>query len=528
MAMKNFYQQKINLILISQIIPFCAVAQSQKSNSSELPNIVYILADDMGYGDVSCYNENSKIKTPNIDKLASEGISFTDAHTSSSVCTPTRYGILTGRYNWRSVVKRGVLLGYSKALIEPERMTIGKLLQKKNYQTAFIGKWHLGWDWQFTGANDWDSGPLARSSKDPEVDFSKPIKNGPKEQGFNYSYGFSGSLDMAPYVYVENGQPTCIPVDTTESVDGKGFWRKGITGKDFIHAEVLPHLTEKSVQYINERKKSDQPFFLYFALPAPHTPILPTSEFMGKSNTNFYGDFVMQVDDVVGRIMNALEKNGLRKKTIVIFTTDNGCSPTANFEELAKIGHFPSYIFRGSKADIYEGGHRVPFIVRWPDRVNPGMKTDEIICTTDLMATMADVINYPLPDDAGEDSFSFLPVITGKNYKSPIREAIVHHSFQGRFAIRQGDWKLILWPGSGGWSYPKTEEEMKGLPGFQLYNLKSDPSEEKNLVNDYPLKVKELKELLAGYIRQGRSNPGQSQKNEAMDTWKEIDWMLNK
>jgi len=307
----------------------------------------------------------------------------------------------------------------------------------------------------------------------------------------------------------------------------KGFWRKGLTAPDFSHVDVLPHITDKSVQYINERARKNQPFFLYFALPAPHTPILPTTEFLGKSNTNFYGDFVLQVDDVVGKIMAAIEKNNISGNTIIIFTTDNGCSPTANFSELEKVGHNPNYIFRGHKADIYEGGHRVPFILSWPDKVEGGRQSDEIICTTDLMATVADLLNYNLPDNAAEDSYSFLPVLKGNDYKSPIREATVHHSIDGRFAIRKGDWKLILWPGSGGWSYPRDNEISKNMPGFQLYNLKNDPSEEKNLFIDNPAKVNELKELLAKYIEKGRSTPGEKQDNEGMDNWPEIDWIEN-
>ena len=516
--------ERYNLLIATLIAISASCSYSGEIVKSDNPNIIYILADDMGYGDVSSFNENSKIKTPNIDRLASEGIRFTDAHTSSAVCTPTRYGILTGRYNWRSELKSHALSGYSKALIEPERLTIGKLLQENNYHTAFIGKWHLGWDWHVTGPVGWQSGPLG-SVTDPEVDFSKPILNGPNERGFSYSYGFSGSLDMPPYVYVENDLATSIPADSTVCVDEKGFWRKGLTGDNFIHVDVLPHVTDKSVQYINERAQTNESFFLYFALPAPHTPILPTTEFMGKSNTNFYGDFVLQVDDVVGRIMEAVDKNGIRENTIVIFTTDNGCSPRANFKELAKVGHNPNYIFRGSKADIYEGGHHVPFILRWPAKVKKGSISDEIICTTDLLATVADLLDYPLPDNAAEDSYSFLPVLTDIGYNGPIREATVHHSIAGRFAIRQGDWKLILWPGSGGWSYPRDREINEAMPQFQLYNLKHDLSEEKNLVNDHQEKVAELKELLTGYIIRGRSTAGEPQENEGMDNWPQIDWI---
>ncbi len=339
-----------------------------------------------------------------------------------------------------------MLSGYSNALIAPERLTVAELLQENGYHTAFVGKWHLGWDWHFSGNPD----KIDQLSSHPEVDFSQPIQHGPADHGFTYSYGFSGSLDMPPYVYVENSQPTTIPQDSTVSTDEKGFWRKGLTGSDFSHTNVLPHLTDQAVQYIGRQAKSKQPFFLYFALPAPHTPILPTTEFMGKSNTNFYGDFVLQVDDVVRQVIAALEKQGIRENTMIIFTSDNGCSPRADFEELAAVGHDPSDVYRGHKADIYEGGHRVPFIVSWPDRMKGNFKTDETICTTDFMATAAAMVGVDLPDNAGEDSYSFLPVLLQEDYQPPLREATVHHSIEGRFAIRQGDWKLILWPGSGG------------------------------------------------------------------------------
>lgn len=505
------------------ILLIAAVSNAQPafSGRSAPPNIIFILADDLGYGDVSAYNEHSAWQTPHIDALAKAGMRFTDAHTSSAVCTPTRYSILTGRYNWRSTLKKGVLGGYSKALIESGRLTVGKLLQNKDYHTAFIGKWHLGWDWQFSGtAHDTDD-----LMGNPSVDFSKPVQNGPEERGFSYSYGFAGSLDMAPYVYVENGKATGIPRDTTRSVDDKGFWRKGITSDDFVHAEVLPHLTEKAIGYIDGHARGKQPFFLYFALPAPHTPILPATEFMGKSNANFYGDFVLQVDDVVGRVVAALERNGIRENTLVIFTSDNGCSPKANFKELASVGHHPSYIYRGHKADIYEGGHRVPFIVSWPGHIAEGSKTGEIICTTDFMATAAEVSGSRLPDDAGEDSYSLLPVLLGRSYHAPLREATVHHSINGNFAIRKGSWKLIMCPGSGGWSFPRTARELEGLPPIQLYNLERDPSEKENVAAGNAEKVRELKALLAKYVREGRSTPGAPQRNDGPDTWVGLEWM---
>jgi arylsulfatase A-like enzyme len=513
-------KQRLAHILWPIVAGLLAASVELHAQQNELPNIVLILADDLGYGDVSAFNKESRLMTQHIDRLAANGVLFTDAHTSASVCTPTRYSIMTGRYNWRSTLKKSVLGGYSKALIEPQRLTVGKMLQQQGYHTAFVGKWHLGWDWHING----EASELNKMAKNQPVDFSKPVLNGPKTRGFSYSYAFSGSLDMPPYVYVENDQPTTAVTRTTVSVDGKGFWREGPTGDDFNHAHVLPHLAEKAVHYIDERAKDKQPFFLYFALPAPHTPILPTSEFMGSSNTNMYGDFVLQVDGVVGQITEALEKHGVHENTMIIFASDNGCSPMANFKELASVGHHPSYIFRGAKADIFEGGHRVPFIVNWPGQIRQPFKTDEIICTTDFMATFAEITSYTLPPDAAEDSYSLLPVILQRSYKKPLREATVHHSNEGRFAIRKGNWKLILWPGSGGWSAP-TNDELKGFPEMQLYQLSVDPGEQHNVIASNPDVAKKLIALLTRYVRQGRSVPGPAQENDGNPVWEELAWM---
>jgi arylsulfatase A len=507
----------IGLIILALLCPGTSFLSLGQSNR---PNIVYILADDMGMGDVSGYNENSKIHTPNIDYIIQNGMKFTDAHTSSSVCTPTRYGILTGRYNWRSTLKSGVLGGYSKSLIEPERLTVGKILQQSGYHTGFIGKWHLGWNWEFKG----ETANLDDLNKNLEVDYTKPIKNGPQDLGFTYSYGFSGSLDMPPYVYVENSLATSVPDRETVNVDDKGFWRAGPTGSDFDHVQVLPHLTKQALGYITKQSNSGQPFFLYFALPAPHTPILPTTEFMGKSNTNMYGDFVLQVDDLVGKVITALKENGVFENTILIFTSDNGCSPKANFPELAKVGHNPSYIYRGHKADIYEGGHRVPFVVSWPEKIKRAQVSEEIICTTDLMATVAELTKFDLPVNAAEDSFSFLKVLEG-TAKEPVRTELVNHSIEGRFAIRKGKYKLILWPGSGGWSPPMTAGGLDHLPTYQLYDLESDPGEQINLIDREPQLAEVLKKDLIRLIKNGRSNTGPVMENDGEKIWSQISWI---
>ncbi len=515
--------KKTPIIALTALLAITLFSCSEKKEKKEMPNIVFILADDMGYGDVSACNEKSKIKTPFIDQLAEEGVMFTDAHTSSSVCTPTRYGILTGRYNWRSSLKSGVLSGYSKSLIKQERTTIAEFLKGNGYKTAYIGKWHLGWDWSIIEDND---KPRDNLNARPKVDFSKPVKNGPATHGFDYSYGFCGSLDMPPYVWVENDIPTMVPTKTTVDTGDQTWWREGLTSDDFDHEQVLPEITRETVGFIEENAGNDQPFFVYMPLPAPHTPILPTEPFQGKSGLeNPYGDFVIMVDWVVGQVMKALEDKGIAENTLVIFSTDNGCSPQAGFEQLASKGHYPSYIFRGYKADIYEGGHRVPFVVRWPAKVSPG-KSNQLVCTTDLFATFAEIIGEEIPDNMAEDSFSFLPALEGK---SGSRESIVHHSINGSFAYRKDDWKVIFCPGSGGWSAPRPNSEgIENLPPVQLYNLKTDSAEENNLQTENENLVEQYRSELAKIITDGRSTPGEPQKNDGEYPWPQIESIIHK
>jgi len=474
------------------------------------PNIVYILADDLGYGDVSCLNSDGKINTKNIDSIAKAGMTFTDAHSGSAVCTPTRYGVLTGRYAWRTHLKRGVLGGWHKPLIKPDRMTVASMLKENGYTTACVGKWHLGWEWHLTN-KDANTDDWMMDAKN--VDFSKPITNGPRTRGFDYHFGIAGSLDMTPYVYVENDYPTAIPDRIIEGSGGQKFWRKGAISPDFQIEGVLPKITEKAVGFI-ERRSKDKPFFLYFPLTAPHVPLVPTEDFKGKSGLNEWGDFVLQVDWTVSQILKALKQKGFDKNTLVILTSDNGPTPKADFETLEKKGHDPSGIFRGAKADVYEGGHRIPFIAKWPGKIKPGSTSNETICLTDLMATAADVVDYKLPDNAGEDSVSILPVLLGKKYSKPLREATVHHSMNGSFSIRKGKWKLELCPGSGGWSKPRPgKDSMEGLPPIQLYDLENDIKETNNVQDKYPEKVKELTDLLQSYVDAGRSTPGAKQQN---------------
>ncbi len=499
---------------------------------STLPNLIYILADDMGYGDVSCLNPDSKIRTRHLDRLAAEGLACTDAHASSAVCTPSRYSILTGRYNWRSRLKSSVTNGYSRPLIEPGRMTVASLLRDQGYATAAIGKWHLGWHWGLKpGADEAPADPTSRGpramarGRPEDVDYSKPIAGGPTDVGFDAYFGISASLDMPPYVYVRDDRATAVPDHITPACPGKRFWREGPIAPDFHHDEVLPRMTREAVDFIGRQADADRPFFLYVPLPAPHTPILPTEPFRGASGTNAYGDFCLQVDDVVGQVMDALDRHGLAENTILVFTSDNGCSPMADFEELAAAGHHPSYVFRGHKADIYEGGHRIPLLVRWPREIRAGSVCDETVCLVDLLATMAEITGTELPDDAGEDSVSQLPLWRGEAADRSCREATVHHSIDGSFAIRRGRWKLEMCPGSGGWSPPRPGPDCEGLPPIQLYDLDADIGERRNVADDHPEVVEELRALLTRIIEDGRSTPGAPQPNTGDPWWPQVWWV---
>ncbi len=494
---------KMNKLINTLILIFCLtlISYSCKVEKKQNPNIIYILADDLGYGDVSALNSDSKIRTPAIDRLAEEGMVFTDAHSNSAVCSPTRYGILTGRYAWRSRLKNGVLWSYDKPLIDTGRLTVPKILKRQGYNTACIGKWHLGLDWTIDTAGT--------------PDFSGPVKSGPNAIGFDYFFGITASLDIPPYVYIENDRVTKLPSDTIKANFGKEYWRKGPIAPDFKMEEVLPTLTEKAVDYILNQANKENPFFLYFALTAPHTPILPSKEFVGKSHTNEYGDFVLMVDDVVKQVENAVNLAGLAENTIIIFTSDNGCSPMADFRELDSLEHHPSYVFRGEKADIFEGGHRIPFIVKWPRKINPGSGYHNTICLTDLIATCAAITNDSLPDDAAEDSFNLLPVLLSETVEEPVREATVHHSINGSFSIRQGKWKLNFCPGSGGWSHPTPKEAREqNLYPVQLYDVLADSAEVINLAERNPEIVKRLTNIMNKYVSDGRSTPGAKQTNE--------------
>lgn len=495
---------KLRLLLLGSSLPLLVSAQRER------PNIVFLFADDMGYGDVSALNENSKLNTPNIDKIASEGVAFTDAHSCSSVSSPSRYGLLTGRYSWRSTLKSGVLDGYSESIIKHDRRTVANILHEEGYVTGCFGKWHLGWHWQRT------------SGERDSVDFTKKITDGPTDHGFDTFFGIPASLDMAPYVYINDNKVTGLPNRITQgtSLNEFGFWRKGPTGADFNHADVLQTVTNHAIDFIKDNY--NRPFFVYLPFPAPHTPILPSNKYKGKSKLNDYGDFVLMVDDMVGQIERTLDSLNLTKNTILIFSTDNGCSPAAKVGQLEAKGHYPSYIYRGYKADLFEGGHRVPLLVQWQDKIKHHI-VDTTVSLCDFYATVADIIGYHLQDNEAEDSYSLLPLFYQKGKYE--RDATVSQSIDGEFTIRQGNWKLLFSPTSGGWSSPKpdlADSIIEKLPKVQLYDISNDPGERTNLYKSNPQTIKSLTSLFKEYLKNGRSRKGSKQRNDPCGEWKQI------
>jgi arylsulfatase A-like enzyme len=463
----------------------CVVA-GPVAAQTQLPNIVFILADDLGSGDLGCYNKDSKIPTPNMDALARRGMRFRDAHSPSAVCTPTRYGILTGRYAWRTKLKRGVLQGYDPCLLEPGRLTWPLLLQRLGYRTAGIGKWHLG-----------------LGSVQP-TDYQKPLRPGPKDAGFDYYFGIPSSLDFPPYVFIENDGVSAAPTEAiaaskSQREGGGGFWRAGAIAPGFKHADVLPTLAKKALGWL-EQQKSDQPFFLYLALSGPHTPWLPAKAYQGKSQAGPYGDFVVQTDAVVGAIVGALELLNLADNTLIIVTSDNGAHWTP--EDIRLYGHRANLFWRGQKADIWEAGHRIPFIAVWKGHIPAGSTSDETICLTDMLATTAALLEQKLPANAGEDSANILPALLGRKYDRPLRQATVYHSGSGTFALRQGDWVLVEGLGSGGFTAPQQEKPAPGGPKGQLYDLARDPGQQRNVYLDERDRVAALQGLLDRYRRE--------------------------
>lgn len=465
---------------------------------SSLPNIVFILADDLGYGDLQCLNSNGKIPTPSIDKIAVSGLRFTDAHSTSSVCTPTRYSILTGRYAWRTSLKRNVLVPYDPPLIETGRTTLASMLRHSGYSTSIFGKWHLGFNWVTK-----DGEKPVDSKVNNNIVYSAELTGGPLDHGFDYFFGVDAP-NYPPYTFIENRKVMGYP-SNFYATHPYGDCRPGTGVTDWRLDHVLPDLKYRVVDYIDKSTASNKPFFIYMPLTAPHTPIAPTDEFRGISKINEYADFVMAVDDVVGAVLEVLKKNNLLENTLIVFTSDNGCSPEAKFKILKEKGHDPNAGMRGHKADLFEGGHRIPLLVQWPAKFPAGQIVGQTVSLGDFMATCASLVGYRLKNDEAEDSYNILPAMINPSSKKNIREATVHHSLHGDFAIRKGKWKLLLTPGSGGWSFPSKSIDLEGLPSIQLYNLEKDPAEKNNIEAKHPSVVRDLKALLNQYMIDGRS-----------------------
>ena len=501
-------KRKLFVFICVSVALFSCTPQTQKEVRNPHPNIVYILADDLGYGDIRAYNSESKIPTPNLDRLASQGMRFTDAHSPSSVCTPTRYGILTGRYAWRSRLPRGVLRGYGPALIEKNETTVAEVLSMKQYQTAVVGKWHLGVDWAYRegfGKDDAWPDPLPEGFAIPGdidtayLDFNRPVSNIPNDHGFDYSFILPASLDFEPYCYLENGQLTAPLTAYTAGNDlntgyTEAFWRPGKMAEGFDFYQVLPTFIQKANDFISEQSATEDPFFLYLPLPAPHTPWVPTAEFDDKAQAGTYGDFVHMVDHAVGQVLKKLDELNLTENTMVVFTSDNGPFWRPNMIE--RYQHRAAGNLRGMKADIWDGGHRVPFMVRWPNRVNPATVSNALVSLTDFRATITEMLGLDAEMSRGKDSNSLLNVLLEDEHIHHGRESIVHHSSAGKFAIRVGNWKLIPSLGSGGFSEPRFREPEEGEAPGQLYNLAEDILEENNLYAQEAERVESMMKLL--------------------------------
>ena len=479
------------------IIAFLGMSVSLSAREDSKPNFVIILCDDLGIGDVQSFNKSGKIKTPNIDQLAAEGRLFSDAHSGSSVCTPTRYGLLTGRYSWRTRLQKGVGQGFEPCLIAEDRPTIGSFLQSQGYHTGIVGKWHLGM--RFMSSED----PTKELEGKP-LKFTAPVgattPDGPFNRGFDHFFGIHHARSMKAIIQQDK-----------------------VTEHDEV-INFLPRCEKEAIAYINERaRKKDQPFFLYLPLGSPHTPIVPTKQWQGKSGLGAYADFVMQTDDVVGNVVKCLDKNQLSENTLVIFASDNGCSRVVKIGQLRKKGHDVSAGYRGSKADIWEGGHRVPFIARWPGVIESNSQSDQLICLADTFATFADCLKISVPANSCEDSVSFKSALLGQTIETS-RKGIINHSISGHFAFRTKRWKLILAKASGGWSAPNENKAPADWPKAQLYDMTIDSSEQSNQYLSKPEVANELLASLEEAVKAGRTTPGAQSSNdvETIDLWKSI------
>ncbi|WP_139955796.1 sulfatase-like hydrolase/transferase [Flavicella sediminum] len=517
---KGFYQF-LSLSLSCILFVFCSLLGNSQTRK---PNIIIIYTDDQGYGDVSALNPDAKFKTPNMDRLANEGMVFTDGHSSDAVCTPSRYSLLTGRYSWRTSLKKGVIGADGPCLIEKGRTTIASLLKTKGYATAMIGKWHL--QMEFEG------------EKGKGRDWSKPFTDGPIEKGFDYFFGIPASMNFGVLTYLENDKVLDPPVLFTKKkmdVTPRTYRMTPPYKKEIAkgHVEVAPSFNDelvletfanKAVAYIQEsvtEEKKDQPFFLYLPLTSPHLPHCTHPDFQGKSNCGNYGDFMQETDFRIGQVLNALKENGLEENTLVIFSSDNGAESNYKYQK-DTYQHYSCMNFKGGKRDIYEGGHRVPFLMRWPKVIKAGSKVNDPVCQSDYLATIAAIVGTELADTEGEDSYSLYAMMKGED--AAMNRAVIHHSFTGHFAIREGKWKLNMLRGSGGSLKPVVLTPKAGEALYELYDIEKDPGETENLYFKYPKIVQDLTQKITEIVKNGRSTEGEPQ-SYIKEHWKQLTWM---
>lgn len=483
------------------------------------PNVLILYADDLGFGDLGCYHENSRIPTPSLNQLAKESVRFTDGHSSSGICTPSRFALLTGRHHWRDF--HGIVNAFGDSVFKPERLTLPEMLKEKSYATAAIGKWHLGWNWDAIRNKDVKAttvqdGRRKKEQLGPDAfDWSKSIPNGPLDHGFDYYFGDT-VINFPPYCWIENDKVVKAPDTIMQTSKWKkikeGNWecRPGPMTSDWDPYENIPTTTKKGVEYIKAAAKTDKPFFLYFAYPSPHAPIIPNDEFDGKSKAGPYGDFVYETDHSIGQLLKALKDSGQEENTIVIFSADNGPEHYAYARD-RKYDHWSAHPFRGLKRDIYEGGHHVPFIVKYPGVTKPGTVNDSLVSQIDIMATLASVVGYDLPDkNAAEDSHDLLPLLKGE--VESVRTSHIHNTYADSYAYREGDWVLVA--GKSGYRsrVDKKWEEKHGYPKVEskkpkLFNLKDDIGQRNDLAAKHPEKVKAMLASLKRIREQGYSAP---------------------
>ncbi len=480
------------------------------SAAEDRPNIVLILADDFGVGDIQAHYPDNKIATPHLDRLVRQGVSFTDAHSPSAVCSPTRYGILTGRYSWRTRLQEWVIAAYEPPLIAKDRSTLPQFLKEHGYHTACIGKWHLGWNWPGQQASQMTE--QRNGQRSLTWDFSRPISGGPSERGFDHYFGVD-LPNLPPFTFIQADRTVPIPTESFRPDPDEGI----VLPRQFAGTpaapgwrmqDILPEITRRAVDHVKKAARGDQPFFLYFSMTSPHEPIVPSKDFRGKSGIAPIADFVMETDWSAGQIVEAVDRAGIADNTIVIFTADNGHSHYTGWDDLIDAGHLPSGPYRGHKGDIWEGGHRVPLVVRWPRRIAPATQSSQLVSLTDLFATCADVIGQKLPDDGAEDSISFLPAVLAEE-GSLRRTSLISHSNFGEFAYRDGPWKLVFKLGD------KNLQLSRGKPTIaELYDLDKDIDESDDLSAKHPEKVKQLREKLESQIDSGATRPGATGKND--------------